>query len=576
MVSLTPGTLQKLLQNAGDKEFRVAGEHRSALLQASVISIVPSLEEDPWKSRGYYLRVSDSLHSAYVSVSDEDVELILSDMVQLGQFIAVTWLDSGTPVPVLRGIKPIPKRRPCVGDPKDLISSDFLNAKKVETKAKSKGKVKKVVGNEEGSLRRLSFGNGKVGGGMDSRRLSLDSARRGWDSGPQSKNGAKSVSKSKLKDSSSPSGPVVAKKAVPEDSPKKSSFSPLKSKNIIVSPNLPVKPVKSMKSSNDASFPVNFNKVVLSSTKKSEQRILWDALPSTICNLGKEVRSYRKLAVTSAVHALEEASISECVIRCTSMFAELCELSEKDTSGPLVEQFLSIHESIKKASEVISTLIIIRSSDANDGIDFSSQGSESGICFTPVSKNASLWVQAAIETDLSKFTLYRKGGEKGITNSEKCHYVVIENYPEKIDTDNCSTKIKQSPRSSKAVPKVKNETSHMPHSRRRVSPTKVTGAEQGAMPPASGLKHVAKLAEKLLSFSRSWFFDYLEVSLNHGFGLRRDDTSQMAVLLGQLKRVNQWLDGAFQGDEGGEKIEKLRKKLYRFLLDNVDSAVSNK
>lgn len=36
MVSLTPGTLQKLLQNAGDKEFKVAGEHRSALLQVWV------------------------------------------------------------------------------------------------------------------------------------------------------------------------------------------------------------------------------------------------------------------------------------------------------------------------------------------------------------------------------------------------------------------------------------------------------------------------------------------------------------------------------------------------------------
>lgn len=256
------------------------------------------------------------------------------------------------------------------------------------------------------------------------------------------------------------------------------------------------------------------------------------------------------------------------------MFAELCELSEKDASGPLVEQFLSIHMSIKKASEVISTLINIRSSDANDSIDCSSQASE---CFTPMSKNASLWVQAAVETDLSKFSLYRKGGENGIANGDKCHYVVIENKPEKIDSENCSTKIKQSPRSSsKPVPKVKNETSHMSHSRRRVSTPKGTDAEQEARSPGSGLKRVAKLAEKLLSFSRSWFLDYLEVSLNRGFGLRRAETSQMAVLLGQLKRVNQWLDGAFQGDEGDERIEKLRKQLYRFLLENVDSAVSNK
>lgn len=254
------------------------------------------------------------------------------------------------------------------------------------------------------------------------------------------------------------------------------------------------------------------------------------------------------------------------------MFAELCELSEKDTSGPLVEQFLSVHESIRKASEVIRTLINIRSSDANDSTDCSSQGSELGICFTPVSKNASLWVQAAVETDLSKFSLYRKGGEKGITNGEKCHYVVME---EITDTENCSTKPKQSPR-SKPVPKLKNETSHTSHSRRRASTAKAMDAEHKARPPGSGLKHVAKLAENLLSFSRSWFLDYLEASLNRGFGLRRDETSQVAVLLGQLKRVNQWLDGAFKGDKGDDRIEKLRKELYRFLLDNVDSAVSNK
>ncbi|KAI3448957.1 hypothetical protein Pfo_005622 [Paulownia fortunei] len=571
MASLTPGTLQKLLQNAGNKDFKVAGEHRSALLQ--VISIVPSLEDDPWKSRGYYLRVSDSVHSAYVSVSDEDVELILSDKVQLGQFIHVTWLDSGSPVPVLRGIKPIHKRRPCVGDPKDLISSDFLNAKKVETKVKSKGKVKKVVGNEQGNLRRLSFGNGKVGGGMESRRLSLDSARKGWDSSPHGKNGVKGVSKSKLKDNPSRSDSVVIKKAIPEVSPKSSSFSPLKSKNVIVSPKLLTKPVKSMKSSDDDIFPIDFNKVALSSRKSSNLKIMWDALPSNICDLGKEVRSYRNVAFVSAVRALEEASIFEGVLRCMSMFAELCELSRKDTSGPLVEQFLNIHESMKKASMVISTLIDVRMSDTKDSSDCTSQGSESGICCTPASKNASSWVQAAVQTDLSKFSLYMKGGEKGITNGEKCHYVVIENTPKKVDTENHSPKIKQNPiSSSKLVPKVKEVTSH---SRRRLSTTKGTNAGQEAWLQGSGLKHVANLAEKLLSFSRAWFLDYLEDSLKNGFGLIRDESSHIAVL-GQLKRVNQWLDDSFHGDFVNDRIERLRKKLYRFLLDHVDSAVSHR
>ncbi|KAK4410994.1 hypothetical protein Sango_0172400 [Sesamum angolense] len=423
---------------------------KDSLFLLKVISIVPSLEDDPWKSRGYFLRVSDSVHSAYVSVSDEDVELILSDKIQLGQFIHVTWLDSGSPVPV-------------------------------EAKAKSKGKVKKVVGNEEGNVRRISLGNGKV----------------------------------------------VTNKVFPHDSPKGSSISPLTSKNIIVSPNHLSKPIiKNLKSSDDGIFPSHFNKVALSAKNWSDSKILWSSLPSTICDLGKEVRSYRNVSFVSAVRALEEVSVYDGVLRCMSMFAELRESSQKEASGPLVEQFLKLHESMKKAAIVVSSLINTKTSDARDSNNCSSRFSESGKCLSSASKNASLWVQAAVQTDLSKFSLYAKGEEKGISNCEKRHYVVIENTPVKIETGNHSPDNKKNSinhASSKSVPKVKELSSH---SRRHLSNTKGTNAEQ---------EH---------------------------------------VLLGQLKRVNQWLDEAFQEDgRADERIESLKKKLYRFLLNHVDSAV---
>ncbi|XP_011086847.1 uncharacterized protein LOC105168452 [Sesamum indicum] len=569
MASLTPGTLDKLLH----KDFKVAGEHRSALLQ--VISIVPSLEDDPWKSRGYFLRVSDSVHSAYVSVSDGDVELILSDKIQLGQFIHVTWLDSGSPVPVLRGLKPIPKRRPCVGEPKDLISSDFLNSKKVEAKVKSKGKLKKVVGNEEGNVRRISLGNGKLGG-LGSRRLSLDSSRKGWDRSPQSRNGGRDE-KSKTKDNLSSLVSVVTNKVFPHDSPKGSSISPLTSKNVIVSPNHLSKPIiKNLKSSDDGIFPSHFNKVALSAKNWSDSKILWNSLPSTICDLGKEVRSYRNVSFVSAVRALEEVSVYDGVLQCMSMFAELRESSEKEAeaSGPLIEQFLKLHESMKKAAIVVSSLINMETS-ARDSNNCSSRFSESGKCLSPASKNASLWVQAAVQTDLSKFSLYAKEEEKGISNCEKRHYVVIENTPVKVETENHSPDNKKNSinhASSKSVPKVKELSSH---SRRHLSNTKGTIAGLETWSEGSGWSHVADLAQKLLSSSRAWFLDYLEDSLNNGFRLKsKEDTSQITVLLGQLKRVNQWLDEAFQEDgRADERINSLKKKLYRFLLNHVDSAV---
>lgn len=120
-------------------------------------------------------------------------------------------LDSGSPVPVLRGVKPVPKRRPCVGDPKDLISSDFLTArnrpdpkrgkKNAEVKrVEAKTKVNRVVVSEDRDIkaRRQSIGNGKVEG-LEMRRLSLDSVRKGWDRSPGEKNGGGATPRSKSK-----------------------------------------------------------------------------------------------------------------------------------------------------------------------------------------------------------------------------------------------------------------------------------------------------------------------------------------------------------------------------------------
>lgn len=164
------------------------------------------------------MRVSDSLHSAYVSVLDVDVELILSDEIQLGQFIHISRLDAGFPVPVLQGLKPVPKRRPCIGEPKDLISCDFLTVRKIADFKKGKKNVglekkklevkenprvitQRTNVNEDSNTRRLSLNNGKING-LESRRMSLDSARKGWDKSPGSKNDPKPIPKSKLKEGS--------------------------------------------------------------------------------------------------------------------------------------------------------------------------------------------------------------------------------------------------------------------------------------------------------------------------------------------------------------------------------------
>lgn len=119
MATLTPGVLLKLLQSINSNK-KVRGEYRSVLLQ--VISIVPALTgSELWPNHGFFIKVSDSSHSTYVALSKEDNELILNNKLQLGQFLYVDRMESGTPVPLLVGVRPVPGRNPFVGSPKDLM-----------------------------------------------------------------------------------------------------------------------------------------------------------------------------------------------------------------------------------------------------------------------------------------------------------------------------------------------------------------------------------------------------------------------------------------------------------------------
>lgn len=173
MASLTPGVLSKLLENTGNNNVKVIGDHRSPLLQ--VIEIIPSHDDDPFRSRGFFLKLSDSLHSAYVSISPQDADLIFSDKIQLGQFVYVSRFDSGSPVPVVRGLKALPRRRPCVGSPKDLVSSDLL-----QLQPPAHFKKESVKGSK---TKRLAFEDSKgrvQPERLELRRLSLDFSRKGW------------------------------------------------------------------------------------------------------------------------------------------------------------------------------------------------------------------------------------------------------------------------------------------------------------------------------------------------------------------------------------------------------------
>ncbi|GMI92978.1 CORTICAL MICROTUBULE DISORDERING2 [Hibiscus trionum] len=173
MANLVPGVLLKLLQHM-NTDVKVAGEHRSSLLQ--VVSIVPALAGgELFSNQGFYLKVSDSSHATYVSLPDEHDDLILSDKIQLGQFIHVDRLESASPVPILHGVRPVPGRHPCVGSPEDIVATHSLgflnNGSKSGSGSKPGEKVKspskQVLGSGHGGEKDKSVGSRSNGGAKE-------------------------------------------------------------------------------------------------------------------------------------------------------------------------------------------------------------------------------------------------------------------------------------------------------------------------------------------------------------------------------------------------------------------------
>ncbi|KAL2330921.1 hypothetical protein Fmac_018502 [Flemingia macrophylla] len=545
MACLTPGVLSKLVENAGSK---VTAPHRQALLQ--VTEIVPRLSpHSGLHSRGYFLKLSDSLHAAFVSVSDADADLICSDKLQLGQFVYVTRLDAAHPLPLVRGLNPLPRRRPCVGNPTLLLQPPFPTQHNPFAFSSSKSKT-------------LSY-----------HALAAP-------------NSASSPYKLKSNKSSPSSPNVIDKKAsVKAVSPLKtptSRVSPLKNKNENLCPksltSIPSR--KSTTTSATARSPSNGTvhsqlvKVPFNSkTWCYDTPACWEDLSPSLCDHGKQIVSHRNAAFLAAVRSLEEASATDTVIQCMWMYAELCQSSQTHSAGSIVKQFLELHLSLQRVTMVFDSLLApLHETKPSNHLTLQSLTEDA--CKVPTRKNAISWVQAAIGTNLSKFNLYETQTETEVLNGEKFHYVVIENSSEDINTENSPVQNKQN-RASQANHLPNSTAKRHPSSKRNHMAAKNKDAEKQDQSKQIELKEAASLAKKLLEASSEWFLNYLEGSLSNEFGMKNEGNIAIACLLGQLKQVNHWLDNLVGGDKVDNRVEKLRKKLYRFVLEHVNSAVAS-
>ncbi|KAI3864329.1 hypothetical protein MKW92_047809 [Papaver armeniacum] len=538
MASLIPGVLLKLLQTVNTNT-RIRGEYRSVLLQ--VISIVPALTgSELFPNHGFFIKVSDSSHSTYVSLSEEDNELILMNKLQLGQFFYIEQIQPGTPVPVLVGVRPLPGRHPFIGNPKDLMQMSVPSedpVASVDSEGKNAKPDEMLEAKQESPRHRIIIKEEKVGvasrymqGVSSSSPCSnshSNSRRTGADSTATAKtnvneNGGVGIKKTgaSLNTKEEHSDQVHCQTPPPTPSrthcqtppstmSRTQSLDTPKAKQEIVGANIKERPkssnrknpVANQKSSNNLhSFPSS------KSQTQTQDNISWESLPGNLVKPGKGVLRRRNLASLVAMEAQKEASLSASLVKCLSMFADLCKSASTDEPHLSLSKFFSLYRLIEQP-HLASLVMDMKSSQVSTKSSVHSQENRGQKVSHTQSKNAVKCTKSSMELSENAKLEWSEGGST---------------------------------------------------------------------------KEIQEMKEILMKESQVWFLNFLEDSLSNGFRAETKPESSddhIALILSQLKNANDWLDqvrakAVLDNDLLVETVDRLKRKIYGCLLGHVDSAAT--
>uniref|UniRef100_A0A5B7AH75 Uncharacterized protein n=1 Tax=Davidia involucrata TaxID=16924 RepID=A0A5B7AH75_DAVIN len=333
-------------------------------------------------------------------------------------------------------------------------------------------------------------------------------------------------------------------------------------------------------------LPGNFVKVSLNNRRLTDGSVSWASLPSSLAELGKEVLKYRDAAQTAAIEAMQEASAAEILLQCLSTYSELSSSAKEDNPQPAVEQFLTLHATLNNAhliADSLSKTILVDSSPDHE----ESPSEEALKVMSDRRKQAASWVRAALATNLSFFTVFSKQATSSLipaSTPAQSPKTIPGNQPILVlenSSKSASTKTQPKPRQTVG------SKIFMPGTLRRLVDGQAVGQKPQAPPPpewvrGAGLDEAVDLAEMLQVESQDWFLGFVERFLDADVDASAlSDNGQIAGMLTQLKSVNDWLDEIASGKDeeetshiSPETIDKMRKKIYEYLLTHVESAAA--
>nr|GLL49936.1 uncharacterized protein LOC109166744 [Ipomoea trifida] len=533
MATLAPGVLLKLLDgmNSGVK---ATSEHRSSLLQ--VTDIVPAEldENELWPKHGFYIKVSDSSHSIYVSLPFEQDDLVLSNKMQLGQFIYVDRLEQGSPVPVARGAKPLPGRHPLVGTPEPLMG------------LREKGDKNNP---NFSAPRRGSWGTPQIGASPLVRKpvpLDFDQitpVKHGGNNVPMSPViRGRGVGKDESGLRSSVGGALLSKfvEAKVESSPalvRKSCATPTMLKfprsrslgnrgagsRIIKSP-LPSSEKKSCspppnsRNSKMAASPNTCadsqNPLPCPKTSTVLQPQCLDSppdngslpmnLPGKLSMLGKEAVQQREKAQKVALQALRDASATENLVRSLKMFSNLSRAAKAEAPAASFDQFLEFYEQLVQAkAEMVSIQAAIAASEMAQNPNIEPKGGG---------------VKEHENNHQPPSVLHETTAEEKRNSDSKRRaalYKSIASFPERSDQKSSILgKHLRSNQKSASTPLGKLLLQQQQQAESSVENDE--NKKPGGASSISGLSNTIKLGQQIEDEAGNWFMEFLEKALEKG------------------------------------------------------------
>ncbi|CAN6325642.1 unnamed protein product [Urochloa humidicola] len=288
-------------------------------------------------------------------------------------------------------------------------------------------------------------------------------------------------------------------------------------------------------------------KIKIHDPKWTDGSIPLDTLSDKLKTIGREAIERRDATATAAAIALQEAMLTESVVRNLSKFAEICSSSKASNPLPTVDLFLAVYEDTLSWKTIAESMVTVEADESF------------------MEKPSHDWVNAALATDLEVLKLLN-----GAT--ESISWMKHTNRPKAptVEPPRTSLSRKQSLGASAKV-----------HS--KVSPSSPARCTWNNI---ESMYETVELSKTLWREMHMWFLNFVDEALDVGFHLFEDQnvaskgkhSGHITMVLSQFKKISDWLDGVgkiAEEEKTKEKIECLKRKIYGFVINHMGSALES-